>query len=312
MAVKNGTSGPVTAGPAPVKLEPIKSKKSVAVAYLFWLFLGLTGIHHVYLEQDYLAMVWASTGGFFGFGWLADFWWIPTYVARCNRDPRLRDLLAVEKKYAPTPPNHYFLLTWWMQGMLVQWYITLVRFALQDESFEVPNVVAFELLSAGACFVAFFMINKCGPVVGKAGHATAGYAVARLAEVYFAGPASSSTLSTTFALLVFSYFRTWEEAVPLTRPRKLVGVLVFLFFFVFVLVMFSHLFLYIAYLSICLSIYLSIRLSIYLLLLPFPFRPSDQRRRPLPARVVPHALPLCPHGGGPFHRRQHLQLHHGG
>ena len=98
-----------------------------------------------------------------------------------------------------------------------------MRFLFQNDEYEIPNEAGFEVMSMAATFVAFSLIQRCGPVSGSPSYATVGYVLARVAEVAFAGPASSSTLSTSFALLVFAYFRAWDEHVPLTRPRKLVS-----------------------------------------------------------------------------------------
>ena len=65
-----------------------KKRKSIFWAYLLWLFGGLFGAHHVYLDKDDQAFVYISTfGGYIGFGWLRDIYRIPAYVADANDDP---------------------------------------------------------------------------------------------------------------------------------------------------------------------------------------------------------------------------------
>lgn len=64
-------------------------EKSTFWAYVLWLFGGLVGAHHVYLERDAHAFVYFSTfGGYLGLGWLRDVFRIPSYVADANENPR--------------------------------------------------------------------------------------------------------------------------------------------------------------------------------------------------------------------------------
>lgn len=68
---------------------PVVGRKSVFVAYLFWLFGGIFGLHHFYLRRDRQAFIWATTlGGYFGIGWLGDMFKIRKYVEDANDDPK--------------------------------------------------------------------------------------------------------------------------------------------------------------------------------------------------------------------------------
>ncbi|XP_076764551.1 TM2 and DnaJ domain-containing protein wurst [Xylocopa sonorina] len=68
--------------------EVPKKRKSTFWAYILWLFGGLIGAHHVYLERDAHAFVYFTTfGGYFGLGWLRDIYRIPSYVRDANEDP---------------------------------------------------------------------------------------------------------------------------------------------------------------------------------------------------------------------------------
>lgn len=63
-------------------------QKSIFWTYVLWLFGGLIGAHHVYLQRDIQAFVYFSTfGGYFGLGWLRDIYRIPSYVRDANEDP---------------------------------------------------------------------------------------------------------------------------------------------------------------------------------------------------------------------------------
>lgn len=69
-----------------------KKQKSTFWAYVLWLFGGLVGAHHLYLERDAHAFVYFSTfGGVGGIGWLRDIYRIPSYVADANEDARFID-----------------------------------------------------------------------------------------------------------------------------------------------------------------------------------------------------------------------------
>mmetsp|Transcript_26268 Transcript_26268/g.34522 ORF Transcript_26268/g.34522 Transcript_26268/m.34522 type:complete len:274 (-) Transcript_26268:464-1285(-) len=62
-----------------------EKRKSLFATYILWFFTGGMGLHHFYLGRDVQAFVWWSTfGGFFGVGWLRDFWMIPYYVRIAN------------------------------------------------------------------------------------------------------------------------------------------------------------------------------------------------------------------------------------
>src|SRR5690349_18025856 len=66
----------------------LPEQKSLLVAYLFWLFGGFFGLHHLYLHRDRHAFVWWCTmGGYFGMGWIFEIFKIPEYVRDANEDP---------------------------------------------------------------------------------------------------------------------------------------------------------------------------------------------------------------------------------
>lgn len=63
------------------------NNKSKALTYLLWLVGGVCGLHHFYLGRDLQGVLWWCTfGGYFGFGWLRDAFYIGEYVADANRD----------------------------------------------------------------------------------------------------------------------------------------------------------------------------------------------------------------------------------
>ena len=66
------------------------------VAYALWLFLGMTGAHHLYLGRNKEAMLCSMTCGGFGLGWLSDVVKIPRF---------LRELAAAEAQLAAAMPD---------------------------------------------------------------------------------------------------------------------------------------------------------------------------------------------------------------
>lgn len=62
----------------------VKTPKELLVAYLLLIFLGITGVHQIYLGR-----VARGVSYFFTFGWLTIGWWIdiftlPRQVERAN------------------------------------------------------------------------------------------------------------------------------------------------------------------------------------------------------------------------------------
>ncbi|CAK9798245.1 DnaJ homolog subfamily C member 22 [Anthophora quadrimaculata] len=82
-----------------------KKQCSTFWAYVLWLFGGLIGAHHVYLERDAQAFVYCSTfGGYFGFGWLRDIYRIPSYVLDANEDPKFINEFKRKVRMNRKPP----------------------------------------------------------------------------------------------------------------------------------------------------------------------------------------------------------------
>ncbi|XP_056589257.1 dnaJ homolog subfamily C member 22 [Triplophysa dalaica] len=58
--------------------------KKVMITYALWAMGGPLGLHHIYLGRDSHALLWILTLGGFGFGWLREFFRIPSYVSEAN------------------------------------------------------------------------------------------------------------------------------------------------------------------------------------------------------------------------------------
>lgn len=79
--------------------------KSLIVSYFLWLVGGWFGIHHIYLGRDIQAFVWWSTfGGYFGMGWLVDFFRMPAMVRDTNEEPAYMAKL-VQKWHTQSKPD---------------------------------------------------------------------------------------------------------------------------------------------------------------------------------------------------------------
>ncbi|MDG4778728.1 MMPL family transporter [Micromonospora sp. WMMD961] len=85
VSVPTAPSVPVTNPAAAVEERfAVRDPKSVGVAYLWWLFLGLFGGHHFYLRQNGRGALRLCTLGLCGLGWLADMFILPRQVREAN------------------------------------------------------------------------------------------------------------------------------------------------------------------------------------------------------------------------------------
>lgn len=94
------------------------SNKNIILAYVFWLFGGIFGLHLFYLGRDSHAFLTWSTLGGYGLGWLADITKIPRYVREANGDPRfIKDLTdrMLKNKKVSKYYNKHFQLTLYKQ-----------------------------------------------------------------------------------------------------------------------------------------------------------------------------------------------------
>lgn len=77
-----GQSGPVSPSSLPVD-------KSVGLAYVLWLFLGLIGVHHFYIGKVGRGIGYLLTLGWFTIGWWVDLFTLASQVRRRNMERRM-------------------------------------------------------------------------------------------------------------------------------------------------------------------------------------------------------------------------------
>lgn len=111
------------------KLPP---RKSLFVAYTLWLFGGFFGLHYLYLGRDREAFLWWSTfGGYFGIGWMTDFFRLPKIVRDVNEDPAFIEQFVETLRKNPKPE---FSTTRFLFGVMGGYlYAQLLQLAVPQE-----------------------------------------------------------------------------------------------------------------------------------------------------------------------------------
>lgn len=61
-----------------------------SIAWLLQTFVGIFGLHRLYMRKWLSALLWLLTGGLFLVGWLYDFWTLNDQVDEINRRERER------------------------------------------------------------------------------------------------------------------------------------------------------------------------------------------------------------------------------
>ncbi|QDN75914.1 MMPL family transporter [Streptomyces sp. S1A1-7] len=99
--------------PPPARPEPPlrqdstqRAAKSVAVAYLWWFFVGLFGMHHFYLGRTGRGLLHLCTLGICGLGWLADAFTLPHQVRSANARIARQDVAPRADAPALNDPVH--------------------------------------------------------------------------------------------------------------------------------------------------------------------------------------------------------------
>ncbi len=64
--------------------DELYAEKSVLIAYLLWLILGILGAHKFYLNRPILGIAYFFTGGLLLIGWIYDLFTLPRQVDEFN------------------------------------------------------------------------------------------------------------------------------------------------------------------------------------------------------------------------------------
>lgn len=143
------------------------------VAYFLWLFFGWFGVHHFYLGRDNQGILWlTSLAGYFGIGWLRDFYRIPAYVKDANEDPSYMAFLAAEIRYQGSPRILKHIHRVVGQMMFGMFYRTLIYLAIPEEYLEL-KLILLVLLPLGTAF-GTYMVSNVGRIKSSLRYAILG------------------------------------------------------------------------------------------------------------------------------------------
>ena len=111
--------------------------KSSSVTYILWACFGLFGLHHFYLGRDrHSIWLFYTMGGFYGVGWILDYWLIPDYVAEANEEKSFMEDLENRIKVQQFPKfNLYRFINQLLTGIL---YCLIIKLALPPSATMVP------------------------------------------------------------------------------------------------------------------------------------------------------------------------------
>lgn len=191
------------------------------VAYFLWLFLGWFGIHHFYLGRDNQGILWlTSCAGYFGFGWLRDFYRIPAYVKDANEDQAYMAFLGAEMQYNVKPRVYKNFHRIFGQIMFAMFYRMLVYMAIPEEYLELKLLLAL-VLPLGTAF-GTYMVSNIGRLKSSLRYALIG---AYLGEFLFgtmhlAYPEPNSLFATGVAMIITTYGWEYDRRPHAAKQRK--------------------------------------------------------------------------------------------
>ncbi|XP_065216952.1 dnaJ homolog subfamily C member 22-like [Planococcus citri] len=140
-------------------------KKSKFMAYFWWLFGGISGFHHFYLGRDLHGFLWwATLGGYFGLGWIADLFYIGEYVAEANDEPEFIKKMKEIKKKNEKPPFSTFRFT----GMILLAYFwsSVFQLGIPEEEFYDINWKVLYILTPIPCTLGIWVVGNVGQQKG--------------------------------------------------------------------------------------------------------------------------------------------------
>ena len=181
--------------------------KYTIIAYLLWVILGWIGAHLFYLGRDFQGILWlTSFGGWFGIGWLRDFYKIPAYVKESNEDQgyMMQMVLIMRQRRRPSIwANIHRVIA---QVAFGSFYRYLVLYSLPEE-YSVNSFVVLLLVPLGTTLGTYMVSNigmiksplKYSLIGAYVGEIILGYSHCLLEESHPSLAVSISMLFSTFA-----------------------------------------------------------------------------------------------------------------
>ncbi|XP_030746859.1 dnaJ homolog subfamily C member 22 isoform X2 [Sitophilus oryzae] len=211
-----------------VIIIPNKPRKSIFLAYVFWLFGGVFGLHLFYLERDAHAFLTWSTLGGYGLGWLADITKIPRYVRDCNNDPKfLQDLIEKMRRNRKPPFSTSRFISALMVGYL---WGQLVMLAIpEDEVYGINLNTYLHWFIPLAVALGVWIVGNIGREQGSPKVTIITSYLSYFSRWYFFDENIWLTIVMFTAAFTFdTYSKEWRRQPKKKKPlTKRLGVLVF-------------------------------------------------------------------------------------
>ena len=204
-------------------------KVTLSTAYLYWLFGGLWGFHHAYLGRTTQALLWYSSFGYFGIGWLRDAFMLPYYVRLARSGPdadnRIREA-SIEATEGIPKWSVLRLVAMHFFGLYFSWTVSCT---VALEGFTLWGPTAFQTIysilaaiggSIGVGFVASIGEETIDTAGGKKSYEWIKLMTVCLVVSLVKGPLSPVTAGMIYA----TYARKYRPSmVPKGRHSKRVG-----------------------------------------------------------------------------------------
>lgn len=179
------TTPPSSSSPPSPPLDTNFSKKSLLVAYLYWLVGGVFGLHHLYLGRKHAFIVYSTTFGLLFTGTLHDLFVLPRYVEEYNCEHAYKEILKTRIKVRPEPYAGMFSLRYYAQLFVGLVYGGLLSCVLQWWEQELPADLNVHYLFT--CKVLFYIGAAVGVyLVGSIGHVREGSLASTLHRGFYA------------------------------------------------------------------------------------------------------------------------------
>jgi DnaJ family protein C protein 22 len=191
---------------------------SLFVAYFLWFFFGWTGLHLFYVGRDEQMFVYLTSCGGFGFGWLRDFWRLPTYCGQADDTMKpLNAELTIHRIRTQSTPGgpHWFQLTRFLSSALVASIYGYITSSVFDLSFlgVTSSLVCYKILLCFGVAIAIWLVGNVGMHTGPFHQALFGAFAGVIVEQGMSSDLESSSVFWCILLsfLRFGQHRTWTS-----------------------------------------------------------------------------------------------------